>query len=102
LEQGLALLDHAQLMTGTLFDGFQPLLEFNDLCRQHTITLQQLLVLALLLGNLLLELGNVGKTALADPESSTTFFPSTASNSDRAARSPLSSNPVATSIHSVR
>src|SRR5690606_12858910 len=51
LEQGFTFLDHAQLVAGTLFDGFKPLLEFYDLCGEHAITLQQFLVLALLFGD---------------------------------------------------
>src|SRR5690554_7303030 len=64
LEQGFTFLDHAEFVTGTLLDGLQPLLQLDDLCGKHAITLQQFLVLALLFGDLLLELGHMGEAAL--------------------------------------
>src|SRR5690606_10385365 len=69
LEQGFASLDHAEFVTGTLLDGLQPLLQLDDFCGKHTITLEQFLVLALMLGDLLLELGHMGEAALPHPQS---------------------------------
>src|SRR5690606_5951061 len=68
LEQGLAFLDHAQLMPGTLLDGLQTLLQLDDLCGEYAVALQQFFVLALLTGDFLLELGDMRQTALAHPQ----------------------------------
>ncbi len=62
------MFDHAKLVAGTLLDGLHAFLELDDLGFEDLVALQQAFVLAILVGDLLLEFAHLGEAAITNPQ----------------------------------